>query len=452
MQSINPATGELMKEFKCLTKEQAFAELKKSRAASKEWSALDIKERCGYLKKLASVLKKNSAEYGKFLTLEMGKPLSQAKAEVEKSAWACEYYAENAERFLADETIKTEAKKSYIALQPLGTILGVMPWNYPFWQVFRFSPGTLAAGNTVVVKHASNVPQSAIAIEDTFKQAGFPDDVYKNLIIGSDLIEPMIESDLIDAVSLTGSTEAGKKVGEVAGRNIKKAVLELGGSDAFIILDDADVKMSADIGVKARFQNTGQSCIAAKRFVVHKDVAGEFKDRFVGHAEKLVVGDPMSEKTDLGPVARGDLRDTLERQVKTAVGNGAKVLLGGNKMEGKGYFFEPSVLEAKKDNAVVLKEELFGPAASIIVAKNDEELVDIVNSTPYGLGASIWGSDLARAEKIARKLQVGMVAINSMLKSDPRLPFGGMKKSGIGRELSEYGIMEFVNVKSISVF
>ncbi len=454
MKSINPATEEVMKEFKALTQKEAFNEIKKTRSAFKDWSELDIKTRCKYLRKVSGILKRKSRKYGEVITKEMGKPITQARAEVEKCAWVCEYYAKNAEKFLSDEIIKTEAKKSYITFQPLGIILGIMPWNFPFWQVFRFCASALAAGNCIVIKHASNVPQCSLKIEEIFKKANLPDNVFRSLLVTSDAVKPIIENDLVDGISLTGSIEAGKKIGELAGKKIKKAVLELGGNDPFIVLRDAGIKFTCNAGIKARFQNTGQSCIAAKRFIVHKEIADEFKDKFIKFTKELVVGDPMDKETDIGPLARDDLRDKLEQQIRRAITQGtqgAKILTGGRRIKGKGYFFEPTLMEAKKGNRIVRDEEIFGPAAAIITGRNDEELIEIANATEFGLGASLWSSNLKKAERFAYRLQAGIVSINDLVKSDPRLPFGGIKKSGIGRELSEYGIKEFVNIKSIVV-
>ena len=451
MVSLNPATEEVMAKFDYMAPKKAAEEVKKSRDAFTAWGALDIKERCGYLDKVASVLKKNKAKYGGLISKEMGKPISQSVPEVEKCAWACEYYADSAEKFLADREVKTEARKSYVMFQPLGTVLGIMPWNFPFWQVFRFAAATLAAGNTVVVKHSSNVPQCAMAIEESFREAGFPDYVYRNLPITGDAVKSIVEADLVEGLSLTGSTEAGSKIGELAGRCIKKAVLELGGSDPYIVLDDADIEKAAASAVTARFQNAGQSCIAAKRFIVHQNVAEDFMRSFSAKAGALVMGDPLDGRTGLGPMARGDLRDSLESQLKRAIRDDAEVLRGGKKRPGRGFYFEPTLIRASEGNRTVMEEEFFGPIASVIVAGGDDQLIKIANGSRYGLAASVWSSNQERAEKAARSLQAGMVSVNGMSKSDPRLPFGGVKKSGLGRELSEYGILEFVNIKSVIV-
>ncbi len=451
IRSINPATEEVMAEFDPLPAGKAEAEMRKCREAFRSWMALDISERGGYLRKAASVLKKGSKRYGEIISREMGKPIGQAVSEVEKCAWACEYYADNAPAFLADEEVKTDAGRSYVAFQPLGTILGIMPWNFPFWQVFRFAASTLAAGNTVAVKHSSNVPQCGEAIEEVFREAGFPDHVYRNLLIDGATAGRLVGADLAEGLSLTGSTEAGSKVGELAGKSIKKVVLELGGNDPFIVMAGADVAKAAETAVTARFQNAGQSCIAAKRFIVHAAEADEFRKAFVERASSLVLGDPLDPKTGLGPLARGDLRDALEGQLKSALKEDGKLLCGGRRPAGKGYFFEATVIEAAKGSRTVMSQETFGPLASIIVGKDDDELLRIANGSEYGLGASVWCGDRTRAEAFARKVQSGTVVVNGMVRSDPRMPFGGVKKSGVGRELGRFGIMEFVNVKSVVI-
>ncbi|MBI5228099.1 NAD-dependent succinate-semialdehyde dehydrogenase [Candidatus Micrarchaeota archaeon] len=455
MISQNPATEELLGKFEYWTDKKAIEEVKLSRAKFAEWSSLDLGERCNYLLKVAAVLKKNSRQYGEIMTKEMGKPIKQAVAEAEKCAWVCEYYAKNAEIFLSNELVTTEAKKSYVTYQPLGTILGIMPWNFPFYQVFRFGAATLAAGNTLVVKHASNVPQCAMIIEEVFREAGFPGYVYRNLPISSDSVKKIVNKDLVEGLSLTGSTEAGMKVGGLAGSTLKKVVLELGGSDPFIVLDEADLEKAAKVGVAARFQNNGQSCIAAKRFLLHAKIAEQFKHLFINEIGKQKIGDPMDEKTDIGPLARSDLRDGVENQVNDAVKANAKILCGGNKIsgkDGKGYFFEPTAIEVSKNSKAATEEEIFGPVASVIVGSSDEELIEIANNSQYGLGASVWTNNNERAANFIKKLQSGVVAVNNLVKSDPRIPFGGIKKSGLGRELGKAGILEFVNVKSVQIW
>ena len=446
--SQNPATEEIMNTYKYLTFSSASNEVKKINLEAKNWAKTDFSERSRFLKKLADQLKKNSSKYGKLITLEMGKPIKQAVAEVEKSALACEYYAENAEKFLADQVVKTDAKKSLVTFEPLGTILGIMPWNFPFWQVFRFAAATLAAGNAVVVKHASNVPQCAFAIEEAFNEANFPK-VYKNLPIDGKMAQQIIERDLIEGVSLTGSTEAGVRVGEIAGKTLKKCVLELGGMDPYIVLSGANLEKAAEQAVNARFQNCGQSCISAKRFIIENAIYEDFKRLFLEKTQKLIIGDPIDEKTTLGPLARADLRDEVVKLLNQGKKNGGKVLCGGKIPNQKGFFLEPTILEVS--NHSIIQEEVFGPVATLINAKNSDEAISIANDSQFGLGASIWGEE-TEAEKVARSLACGSVAINSMHRSDPRMPFGGLKKSGLGRELGNFGILEFVNVKAISVF
>ncbi len=447
--SINPATEEVLAKFDYLSEQKAIEETKKSRAAFVGWGSLVVSERCTYLKKAATVLIKNKTRYAKLITLEMGKPIRQSVAEVEKCALVCEYYAENAQKFLQDQNVPTQARKSYVSFEPLGVILGIMPWNYPFWQVFRFAAATLAAGNTILVKHSSNVPQCAIAIEEVFKEAGFPDYVYRNLLLSSDTVKSLIAKDLIDGISLTGSTEAGSKVGELAGKNLKKVVLELGGSDPFIVLDDGDLKKAAEVAVTARFQNTGQTCAAAKRFIIHESVSKEFIELFVNGIRALKIGDPFDPNNYIGPLARKDLRDSIEKQLSDAVSKGGKILIGGKKVKAKGYFFEPTAIQVSKNSPLATTEETFGPVASIIIVKDDKDAIEIANSSPYGLGSVVWTNDQKRADQFIQKLKCGIVVVNGMVKSDPRIPFGGIKKSGLGRELGSFGILEFANVKSV---
>lgn len=449
--SINPATGEIIAKYSCLNQAEAFEEVKKSRREFKRWSTMQLAERKKLIRKLGEILKKNKEKYAKIMANEMGKPITQAIAEVEKCAWVCDYYYENCEKFLQNEEVQVEGfSKSYISFQPLGVILGIMPWNYPFWQAIRYAVPALLAGNTCVLKHASNVPGSALAIEEAFKEAGFADYVFKTLIITGKTAGELIDADLVEGVSLTGSNAAGEKIGEMAGRKVKKIVLELGGSDPFIVLKDADMKLACEAGVTARLQNAGQSCIAAKRFIVHEDIAEEFTKNFVANMKSRKVGDPLKNDTEIGPLAREDLLKDLENQVKRAVENGGRVIAGGKRVEGKGAFYEPTVIEMKKDNPV-LQEEIFGPVAVLVVCDTEKEQLEIANNSEYGLGGSVWSLDSQRAEEFALKVEAGMVFVNSMVKSDPRLPFGGIKKSGIGRELSQYGIREFVNIKTILV-
>ncbi|MBR9699098.1 NAD-dependent succinate-semialdehyde dehydrogenase [Candidatus Woesearchaeota archaeon] len=448
MRSVNPYTEEVMKEFGEISIEQALEQLKKSKQAQERWKLLSVADRIPYLTKLAAVLRKNKQRYAEMITKEMGKPIKESLGEVEKCAWLADYFAEKSEEFLKDEHIKTDFKKSYIRFQPLGAVFTIMPWNYPFWQVYRQAVLSTVAGNACLLKHASNVPQTALFIEESFKEAGYPDHIFKTLLISSKTAMELIPH--VDAVSLTGSNKAGEAVGELAGKHIKPLVLELGGSDPFIVLDDADVKAAAQMAIKTRFINTGQSCIAAKRLIVMEKVAEEFEKEFIAAAKQLKVGDPMDPEIDIGPVAKKGFVDDLESQLRDAEDKGAKVTRIAEKQE-KGFFFIPCIVTSTADNMKVLKEETFGPIAPIIIVKSEEEVVKIANDTEFGLGAAIWSKNLERAERLAGQIESGTVVINSMVKSDPRLPFGGIKKSGVGRELSRYGLMEFVNIKTIVV-
>jgi len=450
IQSINPYTEEVMKEFSLLTEQELNEELSLSRKAFSTWRNLPVTERSGYIKRLAVQLRAEKRTYAELMTKEMGKPLREALGEVEKCAWLCDYIADNAPKFLEAENIATEALRSYAVFEPLGIVLAIMPWNFPFWQAFRFGVPAIAAGNVVVLKHASNVPQSALAIEDAFRKAGFPDHVFKTLLIDSKDALSLIDEDKVDAVSLTGSNKAGEEVAAHAGAKIKKVVLELGGSDAFIVLDDADVEKAGRMAVNARTLNTGQSCIAAKRFIVHEKVAEEFKKHFLARLRELKLGDPMDESVDIGPVAKPDILNDLKEQLRDAKAKGAEVIQVEQPQK-KGLFFAPAAVYNPTKNMKILTEEVFGPIAPIIIVKNEEEAVQTANDTEFGLGASIWSKNHERAERLARRLEVGTVAINDMVKSDPRIPFGGVKKSGFGRELSHHGLKEFVNIKSVVV-
>jgi succinate-semialdehyde dehydrogenase/glutarate-semialdehyde dehydrogenase len=450
IQSINPFTEEVMKEFALLTERQVESEIEKSRQAFRSWRTLSVSERAAHIKKLGDHLRQEKRKYAELITREMGKPIKESVAEVEKCAWLCDYYAENAERFLQPEPIPTEAEKSYVTFEPLGVVLAIMPWNFPFWQAFRFGIPAVTAGNVVVLKHASNVPQTALAIADAFRAAGFPEHVFTTLLVDAGTAMKLVEQDKVDAVSLTGSNRAGEQVGAVAGGKIKPLVLELGGSDAFIVLDDADVEKAAKTAAKARTINGGQSCIAAKRFIVTEGVAEEFTRHFLAQLKELKVGDPMDEATDIGPVAKRDILNSLREQLRDAKAKGAEVIQV-LPTPAKGLFFPPSVVTRPKMTMKVMKEEVFGPIAPVMIVKGEDEAIRAANDTEYGLGASIWSRDLERAEKLARRVEAGFIAVNDMVKSDPRLPFGGVKKSGIGRELSHYGLKEFVNVKTVVV-
>jgi acyl-CoA reductase-like NAD-dependent aldehyde dehydrogenase len=450
IETVNPATGKPIAKYHNMSVDEINHKVKNARTALKGWKSLDIAERCSLARKLGRVMRKNKGEYSRTITEEMGKPIRQAIAEVEKCAWLCDYYSETAESFLRDELIPTEFRKSFVSFEPLGVIAGIMPWNFPFWQAMRFAVPALSAGNVEILKHSSVCLGSALKLEDAFLEAGFPESVFQCVIGNSTAGEALIKSD-IDAVSVTGSIETGKRVAELASQNLKKFVLELGGSDPFIVLEDADLNQTAYMAAQSRLLNTGQSCIAAKRFIVVKDVADKFSKLFVENTEAEVVGDPMDSKTTVGPLVRESQRQALSIQVEDARNKGANILTGGNPIDGEGYFFEPTVLGDVKHEMKVVREEVFGPAAPVIVVEGEEEAIAEANNSEFGLGASIWTNNLERGTRLGRQIQSGIVSINEMVKSDPRLPFGGTKSSGIGRELSEFGIREFVNIKSIVV-
>ncbi len=451
IQSLNPATEEVFKTFQEFTPAQTEDAIAQAARAFGSWRHTSFAQRAELMHRAAAYLRRRQGDYGRLVTLEMGKPLTQAEAEVEKCAWNCDYYADNAEGFLSDEHVATNARESFVAYEPLGVILAVMPWNFPFWQVFRFAAPALMAGNTAVLKHASNVPQCGLAIEEVFRESGFPVGVFRTLLIGAGAVDAVIADDRVRAVTLTGSDVTGAAVAESAGRRLKKTVLELGGSDPYIVLEDADLAQAAQVAAMARNQNTGQSCIAAKRFIVVEAVADEFERRFTEAVKALKVGDPLARETQVGPMTRADLRDQLDHQVQASVRQGAKVLTGGGAMPGKGYFYEPTVLAGVTSKMPVWQEETFGPAAAVVRVKDEAEAVAMANDSQFGLGASLWTSDLARGQRLAREIEAGSVFINGMVASDPRLPFGGVKRSGYGRELSGFGIREFVNIQTIWV-
>ncbi|MGE5680148.1 MAG: NAD-dependent succinate-semialdehyde dehydrogenase [Bacillota bacterium] len=449
IKSINPATGEVIKVLDELTQDQVYAEIDKTYAAFQNWKLTSYNERKVKMLKASKILKDEKINYAKILTLEMGKPIKQAVSEVEKCSWVCEFYAENTEEILKKEFIKTDASESYVEFDPIGIILAIMPWNFPYWQVFRFAAPALMAGNVGLLKHSSNVPMSALAIEEVFMKAGFPAGTFKTLMVGSQRIDDIINHPKVSAVTLTGSEGAGKKVAAAAGKNLKKSVLELGGSDPFIVLADADIEAAARVAVQARLINNGQSCIAAKRFIVVRDVAKEFEKKFVDVVNEIKIGDPMDERNELGPMAREDLLNDLDKQVKDSISKGAKLLTGGKRIDIRGYYYPATVLTNVKKGMAVYEEETFGPVAAIIIAEDQDDAIKIANDTAYGLGASLWTKNTSRAKELAARIESGSVFINGMVKSDPRLPFGGVKISGYGRELSHYGIKEFVNIKTV---
>lgn len=451
MESVNPATGETIGTYDEMTPEQTAGAVDEAHAAWLSWRKTVFSERATAMKKAAAILRERKAEFAKLMALEMGKPLKQGVAEVEKCALGCEHYAEHAEVYLAPEIVKTEASRSYVAFEPLGVVLAVMPWNFPFWQVFRFAAPALMAGNAGVLKHASNVPGCAMAIEDVFVRAGFPKGVFRTLLIGSRQVKDVIDHPLVRAVTLTGSTPAGKAVAAQAGAALKKTVLELGGSDPYIVLEDADLDDAVNTCATSRLINSGQSCVNAKRFIIVEPLVAAFTEKLVAAMRTRRVGDPLAEGTDVGPQARPDLRDDLHKQVIDSVAKGARLLLGGEIPPGKGSFYPPTVLADVKPGMPAYEEELFGPVASILAARDEADAVRIANDSIFGLGAAVFTRDVARGERVARELDAGCTFVNTLVASDPRLPFGGIKESGYGRELGTYGIKEFVNIKTVYV-
>ena len=449
MESINPATEQVMARYPVFSPDQVDRALVQARWAFRSWRNTSFAERAALFHGAAAYLRDNKERLATTITLEMGKPIVEAEAEVEKCAWNCDFYADNAARFLADEPHPSNASESYVVFDPLGVVLGIMPWNYPFWQVFRFAVPTLMAGNTVLIKHASNVPQSAIAVEEVFRESGFPEGVFRTLLISGTTAEGLIADPRVAAASLTGSVAAGRAVGGAAGRAVKPSVLELGGSDPFIVLEDADVAEAARVAVQARNQNNGQTCIAAKRLIVAEQVYEEFVSRLVSGVGELVMGDPLERTTQIGPLARADLRDALERQVQESVRLGAQVLVGGKRPAIRGYYYLPTVLGGVTPDMPAYREETFGPVAAVIRVRSADEAIAVANDTTFGLSSNLWTRDIARAKELARRIEAGNVYVNGMTVSDPRLPFGGTKQSGYGRELSEFGIRSFVNVKTV---
>jgi succinate-semialdehyde dehydrogenase/glutarate-semialdehyde dehydrogenase len=449
--SINPASGELLREYEQHSDEAVQDKLQLASRSFRDYRKVPFGRRAEMMNRAAGILENKKDAFARLMTQEMGKLLTAAVQEVEKCAFGCRYYSENAERFLADEEAKTSAKRSFVRYQPLGPVLAIMPWNFPFWQVFRFAAPSLMAGNVAVLKHASNVPQCAVAIEEIFREAGFPEGVFQTLLIGSDRVDKVIEDHHVVAVTLTGSVGAGSKVAATAGKEIKKTVLELGGSDPFLIMPSANLDRAIATAVQARVINNGQSCIAAKRFIVHEQIADSFEQKFVQRMSSLKVGDPMDPATDVGPLATPDGLRTLEEQVNKTVQMGANVLTGGKRVDGPGNFFEPTVLANIPSGSPAIEDELFGPVASIFRASGLAEALRIANDSKFGLGACAWTNDEAEREMFINEIESGMAFINGMVASDPRIPFGGIKHSGYGRELSYHGIREFVNVKTVSI-
>jgi succinate-semialdehyde dehydrogenase / glutarate-semialdehyde dehydrogenase len=451
IKSINPANGETLKTYDEMTPEEAAAAVENAHEAWTSWRHTSFAERGRLMRQAGSTLRERKHELAKLMALEMGKPLKQGIAEAEKCAWVCDYYAENAEGHLAPDLIRTEGSKSYVAFEPLGVVFAVMPWNFPLWQVFRFAAPALMAGNTGVLKHSSNVPGCALVIEEIFRQAGFPAGTFRTLLIGSRQVQAIIEHPRVRAVTLTGSTPAGKSVAAQAGAALKKTVLELGGSDPYVVLEDADLDVAIQTCVNSRLINSGQSCINAKRFVVVEPILPAFTEGYVALMKSKKVGDPLLEETEVGPMARHDLRDELHQQVLASIKHGARLLLGGEVPSGSGAYYPPTVLTDVRPGMPAYDDELFGPVAAIIQAGNEQEAVRIANDSVFGLGAAVFTRDIKRGERIARELEAGSTFVNALVASDPRLPFGGIKQSGYGRELGSYGIREFVNVKTVYI-
>jgi succinate-semialdehyde dehydrogenase/glutarate-semialdehyde dehydrogenase len=449
MKSINPANNEVIREYPEHSASEVNDIIEYVHKEWLNWKDTSFEYRAGLFRNAARILNERKETYARLMTTEMGKIIRESLAEISKCANACEYYADHAADLLQDQVIPSDASRSLVVFQPLGVILAVMPWNFPFWQVFRFAAPSLMAGNAAVLKHASNVPGCALAIEEIFREAGFPENLFRTLMIPSSSVEQVIANDHIAAVTLTGSESAGSKVASAAGKHIKKTVLELGGSDAYIILEDADMEKTVRTAITARMINQGQSCIAAKRFIVVESRAAEFESRIKTAMASLKIGDPLDPKTDVGPLARKDIADEIDRQVQKSIADGARLVLGGQPADRPGCYYLPTILSGVKSGMATYSEETFGPVISIISVKDEAEAIAVANDSQFGLGGSVWTEDLKRGEAVARKIATGAMFVNGLVKSDPRLPFGGIKKSGYGRELGEFGIREFVNVKTI---
>ncbi len=452
IETVDPATGQVTGAYDTMPLDEVLGVAARVRDAQRAWRDAPLSVRATAVGRLAPVLRARLEAHARLIAREMGKPLAEGRAEVEKCAWLCEVYAQNAARWLAEEEVAADGRRHVVALEPLGVVLSVMPWNFPFWQAFRFAVPAVLAGNGSVLKHASNVPGCARAIEDAFREAGFPEDLFRAVFADHAAVAALVAGDLVAGVSLTGSTEAGARVAEAAGRALKKVVLELGGSDPFLVLDDADVELAARHAVRGRTLNAGQSCIAAKRFLVARPLAEAFTARFAALMGALVVGDPLDERTQVGPLVDARALAEVAAQVTDSVAAGARVAAGGGRLDRPGFFYAPTVLSGVTPDMRVAREEVFGPVAPVLVVADDEEAIALANATEFGLGASVWTRDLARGERVARRLEAGATFVNSIVKSDPRMPFGGVKKSGLGRELSHHGLREFVNVKGISVY
>ncbi len=451
-QTVNPATGEVIGEYETMSREEVFEIAEACRATFQKWKEFEVSVRAPYFREFARTLRERLEKYARLITTEMGKPIKDSRAEIEKCAWSAEVFADRAEEWLREEPFEVDGRMHVVTYEPLGVILSVMPWNFPFWQALRFAIPTIMAGNVSILKHSNTVPQCAMAIEEAFREAGFLENTFRAIIADHATVAELIASDIVQGVSLTGSTGAGMRIGEMAGKHLKKVVLELGGSDPFIVLEDADVDVAARNASIARAQNTGQSCIAAKRFIVVEDVADLFAEKFAEYMSQLVVGDPMDERTDVGPLVNAAAADEMEGMVEDAISRGARVVTGGKRMEAKGYFYEPTLLTDVRPEMRVVAEESFCPVAPVITVKDEEEAVKVANDSEFGLGGSVWTRDLERGLRLARRIEAGTLFVNAITKSDPRMPFGGIKKSGLGRELSKFGIREFVNVKALNVY
>ena len=448
--TINPSNGEKIKSYHNMSSEKVNQLVKFAKKSFEKWKKTDLYERNLLIQNLAKILAKNKRSYAEMITLEMGKPLSQSLSEIEKCIWLCGYYSKNSELFLQDKLVSTEYYKSIISFEPLGIIAGIMPWNFPFWQVMRYAIPAIIAGNVTILKHSSVCLGSSLLIQDLFNDAQFPEGVFQSVVGNYQVGEFLLQSD-IDAISITGSVDTGKRVAELASQNLRKYVLELGGSDPFIVLEDADLEQAAKIATKSRLLNTGQSCIAAKRFIVVKTIAKEFTDLFVENVKKEVLGNPMDINTTIGPLVRENQLHSLENQIIDAKNKKGKILVGGKSVDSEGYFYEPTIVSKTNNRMDILRQEVFGPAAPILIVENEKKAVREANNSEFGLGCSIWTNNLEKGLSLSRQIESGIVSVNEMVKSDPRLPFGGIKLSGIGRELSEFGIKEFVNIKSIVI-
>lgn len=450
LKTHNPSTGEVLKEYDIMNRDAIIQSVENARKAFTEWKK-DIHKRAEFLYSFASEFRKNKEKLARTATLEMGKAIKESRSEVEKCAWVVEYYADNGKIFTSEEVVNTDARKSIIRFEPIGVVGSIMPWNFPYWQALRFASPSLMVGNTIVLKPASATMQCGIEIEKTFTKAGVPEGVFQTLVGDSSIAETLIDSD-INGVTFTGSVTVGGKVAQRATSQIKKTVLELGGSDPFIVCEDADIEKAASGAAKGRFINCGQSCIASKRFIVVKKIANEFIEKFAQNTEKLKVGDPLSEETDIGPLVNGESLNNMDSLVKESVKQGAEIVVGGERLNGKGFFFKPTIIKKVTPNMKIASEEVFGPIAPVIVVEDEKQAVKVANDSKYGLGASIWTKDLEKAERLAMLIESGIITVNNVVISDPRVPFGGIKHSGFGRELSRYGMLEFANIKSVRFY